>query len=493
MNRALCVLSLLVLVSAVLGAPPVSGGFMTGSDSGLYVYWFHPTTQVWEMGLESDSGTYDIFPASVPGFYSVAQRASLPRWSLVTGFAEKLYLGDHYPGLPGTPFSPFGFSVYTEGPDSSPAMAPLATGRDSLLPVDAAGDGWVRHAITVPNLSGEPLWFSHDWDPQTPSAPEIKAMRPAGAADYNRLGVGTGETRAWSSLAYAMVFRYRLLTAIPPDSEALDGLAKADVDEPPAGFTVTRYGNAGDDGFEEWCRPTDTLLWRLPEGAGDSIAIRPGCGDAVEDDRLVLTYDPDRTMPITVDVDCRDCDSVSNRCECFLQVVSRASDTLRLSLGLDRARMETSGDRIAVPPRGGVTIPLTITAPGERAGRDVIVCRETSQNLYPYLIFVDYAWLGPSAVDGPADAPRPGMFFAVSPNPIGPGDKAWFRTTVSAGQVDIFNILGQRVNRIPLAPGKNAFWDGRNEEGRPMPAGVYFVRLAGGRETSNAVKIVLVR
>lgn len=493
MNRASSLLLLSALASVAAGAPPLAGGFMTGNDSAVYVYWFHPEVQVWEMGLEGDSGTYDIFPTSTPGVYSMAQRVSLPRWSLVTLFSERLYVGDHYPNWPGTQYSPFGFSVYAEGDDSLPQEMPLVAGRDSLLPAGAAGGGWVHHPITVPNLTGRTFWFSHDWDPLTPSAPEIKAVRPQGAAGGNRIGIGAGENRIWNSIAYTLVYRYRFLTLFAPDSEAVGDWQKIDGGLRPQGFTITRYESTKDDSIEIWNQSPDTLLRLLPNGPGDSIAIRTGCGEAAEEEALTLIYDSERTLPITAAIACGSCDSIANLCLCQLQVVSHASEPTTVRLGLDQCRMAAPVNRITIPPLESVTVPITITRPADESRPDIIILDEDSRHRYPYLVIVDYAWTGPSAVNDPVGFPGPHRLFSVTPNPITPGNQARFRARAAFGPVEIFNILGQRVQRISITPGKDASWDGRDSDGRLLPAGVYFARMADGRNQSSTVKIILVR
>lgn len=493
MNRVLSLLLLSVLASVAAGAPPLAGGFMTGNDSAVYVYWFHPEVQVWEMGLEGDSGTYDIFPTSTPGVYSMAQRVSLPRWSLVTRFSERLHVGDHYPNWPGTQFSPFGYSVYAQGDDSLPQGAPLVAGRDSLLPADAAGGGWVHHPLAVANLTGQAVWFSHDWDPLTPSAPEIKAVRPQGAAGSNRLGIGSGENRVWNNIPYALVFRYRFLTLFASDSEAVGDWRKIDGEPRPQGFTITRYESSKNDSIEVWNQSPDTLLRPLANGPGDSIAIRTGCGEAAEEEALTLIYDSERTLPIAAAIDCGGCDSIATLCLCHLQVVSHASEPITVLLGLDRSRMAASIDRITIPPLESATVPITVTRPADESRPDFIILDDDARHRYPYLVIVDYTWTGPSDVNDPVGSPGPHWLFSVTPNPIMPGHPARFRARVASGPVEIFNILGQRVQRISITPGKDATWDGRDGDGRLLSAGVYFARMEGGRDRSNTVKIILVR
>jgi hypothetical protein len=493
MMRITNLLALTVLAGVAYGTPPVAGGFMTGPDSTVYVYWFHPETQAWDLGVEADGGTFDIYPSSTPGFYSMAQRALLPSLSLVTTFSEQLYIGDHHPTWPGNQFSPFGFSVYAEDDDSLPDTTPIVQGRDSLFSADAAADGWVHHQVCIPNLTGAALWFSHDWDPQTPAAPEIKAAQMPDAVLFNRLGIGTGETRQWSGLGYALVFRYRFLTIIAPDSSFDCGWRKTGNAIGPDGFLITRYGTPGEKAITKWCNPVDTLVRLLPDGPGDSVGIRAGCDGAGGEEELMLTFAPVRVLPISVEVECGAADTSSGVCACNLRVTSRSPDTLRLSVGYDRSHIRTLSDRITVPPEGGVMIPAIINWSSDQSRRFAILFEETSTLRYPYLIMVDYSLSGPAAVGEPRDIQTSDGTFSVLPNPIISGETARFKAGSPGGRLVVFNILGQRVAEFSLDSSGETIWDERDENGRFLPSGVYFARLEGGHGQVATVKLILVR
>ncbi|HET7225652.1 MAG TPA: FlgD immunoglobulin-like domain containing protein [Candidatus Eisenbacteria bacterium] len=52
--------------------------------------------------------------------------------------------------------------------------------------------------------------------------------------------------------------------------------------------------------------------------------------------------------------------------------------------------------------------------------------------------------------------------------------------------VSLYNVAGQRVRRLVSgalhAGAQDLLWDGRDDAGRPLPSGVYFVRVQAGRE-----------
>ena len=75
------------------------------------------------------------------------------------------------------------------------------------------------------------------------------------------------------------------------------------------------------------------------------------------------------------------------------------------------------------------------------------------------------------------------------PNPFNPATTIPVSVAAGAGDVDltIYNVLGQPVRRVwngPLAAGEHRLgWDGRDEQGQPVAAGVYLYRLQMGDHT----------
>jgi len=99
-------------------------------------------------------------------------------------------------------------------------------------------------------------------------------------------------------------------------------------------------------------------------------------------------------------------------------------------------------------------------------------------------------WLTPGTVTSvPMDKTTqiPGTFLLHQnfPNPFNAGTVIRFQVPRGRGRervtLDIFNTLGQLVRALlnaPLSPGAHrVIWDGRNQEGRTLPSGVYLYRL----------------
>ena len=55
----------------------------------------------------------------------------------------------------------------------------------------------------------------------------------------------------------------------------------------------------------------------------------------------------------------------------------------------------------------------------------------------------------------------------------------------SGGSIEVYSAAGRRVARVPLDAAQ-VLWDGRDAQGRALPSGLYFARLAdapGGAST----------
>ena len=82
----------------------------------------------------------------------------------------------------------------------------------------------------------------------------------------------------------------------------------------------------------------------------------------------------------------------------------------------------------------------------------------------------------------PGPGPTPNL--TASPNP--------FRGVVHiggvSGVVEVFDVAGRRV-RILAGEAEPTSWDGRDDGGRDLPPGVYFLRGTGGSEARRVVKL----
>jgi hypothetical protein len=97
---------------------------------------------------------------------------------------------------------------------------------------------------------------------------------------------------------------------------------------------------------------------------------------------------------------------------------------------------------------------------------------------------------GTTGIGDSAESPAVGLTLAASPNPF--RDRAEIQVTGSAGQgatIQIVDAAGRTVRKLVVADGATA-WDGRDDRGQRVAAGVYYATIAGGVHASAPIALV---
>ncbi len=103
------------------------------------------------------------------------------------------------------------------------------------------------------------------------------------------------------------------------------------------------------------------------------------------------------------------------------------------------------------------------------------------------------------AASGVAETGAPGLdgfWVRVAPNPMGEGTEIRFavdgRQTVDLTVVDVTGRVRRHLRTRELSPGEHRVaFDGRDDEGAPLPGGIYVVRLRVGPAATHARLVVL--
>ena len=102
------------------------------------------------------------------------------------------------------------------------------------------------------------------------------------------------------------------------------------------------------------------------------------------------------------------------------------------------------------------------------------------------------AYYNPSVdvVDGSDGAPQPIKLLANMPNPFATRTAVRFELSQAARiSLDVFDVTGRRVRALASGvhpAGAHALtWDGRNDAGRPMGSGIYFLKLTRDNGTES--------
>jgi hypothetical protein len=103
----------------------------------------------------------------------------------------------------------------------------------------------------------------------------------------------------------------------------------------------------------------------------------------------------------------------------------------------------------------------------------------------------------PASVTPPGDWARPGLHIDVFPNPG--SEHACFRlelptgASIGLGIVDPSGRVVRRLVERPLPAGVHRlYWDGRDDAGREVPAGLYLLHVSGVRATGLG-RVVIAR
>lgn len=186
-------------------------------------------------------------------------------------------------------------------------------------------------------------------------------------------------------------------------------------------------------------------------------------------------------------------------------VVARAVATALPNVnGLPSSYTSASGTSFATPLVAGAAACLLQAHPAwtpvelSQAIRSTASRASTPDNDYGYGLvraLAAHAW----PLGAPPPGPSPGVLEALGPNPFdsGGGGTAFGFKLVGPAEtrLEIFDARGRRVRTLWRGAawgGSPVVWDGRDDGARPVPAGVYWARLAGAL-ISRSQKIVALR
>lgn len=246
-----------------------------------------------------------------------------------------------------------------------------------------------------------------------------------------------------------------------------------------------------------------TAPWAEIESIGLAVGNAAPAGDAQRAALYLSLVDPSRRPPLAVaepGVSMVLASSAAAERVLELFHTGTGGEALRLDLravpagsGTDASWLSCDPPTAKIPPGGALEITLRFAAGGMPVGvhrADLLV--RAAGYADPFVVPV---CLGVEADRSGTAVPEP-MFFN-SPNPFNPVTRIRFETPTSGLVViDVLDLRGQVVRRLLAAslPGGSheVEWDGRNDQGAELAAGLYLARLrAGGR--SFAHKMILAK
>ena len=95
---------------------------------------------------------------------------------------------------------------------------------------------------------------------------------------------------------------------------------------------------------------------------------------------------------------------------------------------------------------------------------------------------VDYPFS--TIVDVPQPSHEQPLSLSIAPNPF--RNVQWIAVPEAGGhaaRLDILDLSGRAVRRAGIIPAARYLWDGRDDAGRWVPAGVYLIRVSTPQRT----------
>jgi hypothetical protein len=485
-------MAIAALCGPASSTPPYASGFMVGSDSSLFVYWFHAEIHLYEQGIDGQLPELNISPGVTSGQYSVAQKTQFPYLSFIIDNSIKIYDGYYLQNGPGNRFSLFGYSIYTNGADSLPVQPGLLS-RVNRLDELSEDSPWAVNIVDLSNLAGENLWSGFNWFDSTPNAPQIMSIIPEGAEQSNKIGEKVGDIYYWNNLSYAPLFRNRFMTLFETTDSVETGWRRLleNADQPDS-FLITCYGPTFVSGQISSFAGCDTLIHNLPDRVVDSVSIRSCYGTILDETELMIHFDAAMIPPILAGVD-----NNGNRYSPYqfeMIIENRGADSICIALGYDKKWICHNDGRVVIPGKTYMTSAFELSAPEVDSSKFLFLIQDHSQEYYPYLLTVPYP--PPEATDVvslESEENVPMDNFLIYPNPSNANVTVYLKRRANAAHIEIYNIVGQRVWEKSCPLQDRLIWDGRDGQGRQQPSGIYLFRLIGQGKEIATQKVVLLR
>jgi len=485
------VLSLAVLSPIVLAEAPAGGGFMTGPDSSLYVYWFYPHLHVKTINTPVVSGV-GFYASHEAGDYAVFQSIHIPPMSLLDRVNIRIEPYDAYPAYPGDQYSPFDYMICADNGHNQPSFPALIEGENNRSDSIIDFENRVPTPVTFDNPAGAPLWFGMKWKHDTPSAPIIIAGLNTAPDCTNYYAIGNGGEYDLRLYDYAFAFDYDMLSCFAPEEGANSGVNRFDIaDAMPDSFSVMIWRNGFLASDTRSFTGTDTLMYRLPDRDVDSVALAVCHGDSIAEEPLVLVFDRHRCLPIDCRIYNQDHDVEGHSYSYDIELENESEQDITLDIGTTIPGATWSYNSASMWPGEIRSFPIVVPDTGLIAGRYFVIIQDRYHEYLPHLAFFDYPPQEPTDVTGDNSIEYRGDVFRIYPNPSSRGVYFHSANRISAGQVTVYNILGQKVYSTSLKGSGDVYWDGRDSEKRIVPQGIYLVTYDVTKSPVEVKKVII--
>lgn len=246
-------------------------------------------------------------------------------------------------------------------------------------------------------------------------------------------------------------------------------------------------------------------------GLGDSLAVTGRATefrDVTEVDRVdsVVVISTGNTVPDAADVSTGDINTGGAMSEDFESVLVKVSNVTIVNgdLGFGEWSIDDGTGELRVDDRGQYTYTTTDTASDKFIPEGTTIGSLTGVLDFTFSNFklqprddADFVDVVTDVEDFGSQIPDEFTLFQNYPNPFNPETTIQYQlATAREVQLKIYNILGQAVRNLikeqQPAGVHRMVWDGKNDNGRQMPSGVYIYQIKAG-DFEQSKKMILLK
>ncbi len=473
--------AILIFFCGPLAAVPVMmAGFASGPDSIEYLYWFHPQLHCYRMSLIEGGTQYPIIAGVEPGDYCLAQRLSLPAFSYLDRFDVMVLPFDQFPEYAGDQYSPFRYLLFKDGPESCPAQKPLVSGQNAYCSNQPCESNILENELRCSLLSGGEYWFGIQWMYETPAAPQFLGVLRPDLFKYNSLGIKEGNEYHWGNSSYLLSLRSYLcgLTKLGTEN-SVGHLEKMLPQDSPDSFMIEYYG-AGE--YAALMVGVDTLICPAPQFPIDSAVISPYYDNMKREPYSVAPSVKPR-LPLTMELTYAGKHESQDIYLYHLYMSNESVETLSVIIGFDRQWLQSDSIRYQIASLSAIDIAVWAEERPSAQRQIPLVIEDWERQYNPLFVFVEYPPEPSTAVGNESEITQfPSDYVVIFPNPGEADQPINFKSEVLKFEVDIFNILGQKVKSLSANVGNQIAWDAHDRDGQRLAPGIYVARIkmAGG-------------
>lgn len=473
--------AILILIAFSLtanAAPPVAGGFLSGNDGSLYLFWYHRQINGWEKVCDTGESSMPFIIGRGISTALVAQQQALPWMSYTDSFYVRVHQGDMFPNFPGNQFSPFRYRIYETGIDSLPPDLPLTEGIAALCGGNPCSDSWAAVSAGLMSFQRRSIWVGLGWEDSLPEAPQMMWQFPLDAADYNVMGFVSGDEITWQEIDFAPMIRAMVMTTWPCDTAK--GYVKYSGDEfdiTPDSFQILAYSGMVIDTLNIL---SETLLCRLPRRMVDSASVSACYENMCDANGLMLLPWGKEALPLRCELIAADFEE-DTLISCHASITNTSEMALAIVLDYDRSRVNCDQEIFVLT--GGETWLFQFQTTAIDTSETIVVpflFTTESGSSMPFLWEAEVKPTGQTDVREREDLALPHRYLLAYPNPT--TGMTHFKISgaeYSSGSLIIYNLLGQRVSEVRTDRTGMGTWNGCDGRGTMVSKGIYFVRAGG--------------